>query len=183
MGAEITDEALMAAYGQGDVRAFETLYARHRSTLYRFIMRSVRNHASAEELFQEVWSRVITARIRYQPQAKFTTWLLQIAHNLLVDQQRRRRPQAGAEEADEIFRTLDAPEDQRPERVLSEFEQCRRLQIVLEELPEQQRMAFLLRMESGLNLDEIAAVTNVGQETAKSRLRYALAKIRQRFSE
>ena len=183
MGAEITDEALMMAYGQGDVRAFEALYARHRGTLYRFLLRSMRERTNADELFQETWSRVIAARTRYQPQAKFTTWLLQIAHNLLIDQQRRRRPQAGAEETEEVFRTLDAPEDERPERVLSEFEQRRRLQLALEELPEEQRVAFLLRMESGLGLDEIAAVTGAGQETVKSRLRYALAKIRQKFSE
>jgi RNA polymerase sigma-70 factor (ECF subfamily) len=183
MGAESTDEDLMLAYGHGDVRAFEALYARHRSTLYRFVLRNARDRASTDEIFQETWSRVVAARARYRPEAKFTTWLLQIAHNLVIDQLRRHRPHAGAEETEEVFRTLDAPEAEQPERVLSEFEQRRRLQLVLEELPEEQRLAFVLRMEQGMGLEEIAEVTGAGQETVKSRLRYALAKIRQRFSE
>ena len=173
----------MLAYGHGDVRAFEVLYARHRAILFRFLLRSCRERATADEMFQETWSRVIAARERYRVEAKFTTWLLQIAHNLLIDQVRRQRPQAGSEETDEVFRNLDAPESEQPERVLSEFEQRRRLQLALEDLPDEQRTAFLLRMESGLGLEEIASVTQVGAETVKSRLRYAFAKIRTRFAE
>jgi RNA polymerase sigma-70 factor (ECF subfamily) len=183
MQAESTDEELMLAYGRGEVRAFETLYARHRGTLYRFLLRQAHERAVADELFQETWSRVIAVRERYRPEAKFTTWLLQIAHNLWIDQVRRQRPQAGAEETEEVFRTLDAPESERPERVLSEFEQRRRLQMALEEMPAEQREAFVMRMEMGLGLEEIAEATGAGHETVKSRLRYALAKVRQRFSE
>ncbi len=161
--------------------AFETLYRRHRGTLYRFLMRSLRQRADADEVFQETWSRAIAARGRYRPDAKFTTWLLQIAHNLVVDRFRRARPQASEEETEAVFRGLDAPEEERPERVLSEFEQRRRLQLALEELPEEQRVAFLLRMENGLGLEEIADVTGAGRETVKSRLRYAFARIRARF--
>ena len=80
-----------------------------------------------------------------------------------------------------MLRNLDAPESEQPERVLSEFEQRRRLQLALEELPDEQRVAFLLRIEAGLGLDEIGDVTGVGRETVKSRLRYALARIRARF--
>lgn len=183
MREESTDEDLMLAYGRGDVRAFEALYARHRGTLYRFLLRQAHERAMADELFQETWSRVIAVRERYRPEAKFTTWLLQIAHNLWIDHVRRQRPQAGAEEADEVFRTLDAPDSERPERVLSEFEQRRNLQRALEEMPTEQREAFVMRMEMGLGLEEIAEATGVGHETVKSRLRYALAKVRQRFSE
>lgn len=181
MGSERTDEELMLAYAGGDLLAFEMLYRRHRGTLYRFLLRSLRQRADADELFQETWSRAVAARERYRVEAKFTTWLLQIAHNLVIDRFRRARPQASADEADFVFDQLDAPESEQPDRVLSEFEQRRRLQIALEELPEEQRVTFLLRMENGLGLDDISEVTGAGRETVKSRLRYALARIRARF--
>src|SRR5919106_5147748 len=87
---EAPDEELMLAYGQGDAGAFETLYRRHRGALYRFILRAVKQRPAAEELFQDAWMRVIEARSRYAPQARFTTWLYTIAHNLLVDHWRRK---------------------------------------------------------------------------------------------
>lgn len=183
MGAEKTDEELMLAYAQGDVRAFDALYRRQRGMLYRFILRSINDRASADELFQETWSRLIAARERYRVEAKFTTWLLQIAHNLVVDHFRRSRPQAGAEETETVLRELDAPESDRPEHALSDFEERRRLQLALDALPAEQREAFVLRMESGLGLAEIAQLTGAGQETVKSRLRYAFAKIRERLVE
>src|SRR5262245_6472602 len=84
------DEELMLAYGGGDAAAFETLYKRHRGKLYRFVLRAIKQRSTAEELFQEVWIRVIEARTRYAPQARFTTWLYTIAHNLLVDHWRKK---------------------------------------------------------------------------------------------
>lgn len=182
MGSEKTDEELMLAYAGGDLLAFEMLYRRHRGMLYRFLLRTLRHRADADELFQDTWSRLIAARGRYRVEAKFTTWLLQIAHNLIVDRFRRQRPQASEEETDAVLRKLDAPDSDQPDRVLTEFEQRRRLQLALEELPEEQRVAFLLRIESGLGLDEIAEITGAGRETVKSRLRYALARIRTRFA-
>lgn len=173
----------MLAYAQGDARAFEALYTRQRGMLYRYILRSVNDRAAADELFQETWSRLIASRERYRVEAKFSTWLLQIAHNLIVDSLRRARPQASAEETETVMRELDAPEADRPEQLLSEFEQRRRLQLVLDALPAEQREAFLLRVEGGLGLEEIARLTGAGQETVKSRLRYALAKIRERFAQ
>ena len=181
MGSERTDEELMLAYAGGDMIAFETLYRRHRGTLYRFLLRSLRQRADADELFQETWSRAVAARERYRPEAKFSTWLLQIAHNLVIDRFRRSRPHASAEETDLLFSRLDAPESEQPDRVLGEFGQRRRLQLALEELPEEQRVTFLLRMENGLGLEEISEVTGAGRETVKSRLRYALARVRARF--
>ena len=182
MGSDKTDEELMLAYAGGDLLAFEMLYRRHRGTLYRFLLRTLRHRADADELFQDTWSRLIAARERYRPEAKFTTWLLQIAHNLVVDRFRRPGPQASDEETEAVFRQLDAPESDQPERVLTEFEQRRRLQLALEELPDEQRVTFLLRIESGLGLEEIGEITGAGRETVKSRLRYALARIRARFA-
>src|SRR2546422_7527132 len=82
---EAPDEQLMLAYRDGNAAAFETLYLRHRGRLFRFVLRSVKSRATAEELFQEIWMRVIEARERYAPQARFTTWLYTIAHHRMVD--------------------------------------------------------------------------------------------------
>lgn len=81
----------MLAYAGGDVRAFEQLYGRHRGPLYRFLMRQLRNAALADELFQDVWQRVIAARASWQPDAAFSTWLFRIAHNQLNDHWRAQR--------------------------------------------------------------------------------------------
>jgi RNA polymerase sigma-70 factor (ECF subfamily) len=177
MDAGRSDEDLMQAWAAGDVAAFEALYARHRGTLYRFLLRSLGQPATTDELFQETWLRVVAARARWQPQAKFSTWLLQIAHNLMVDHWRRQRP--ADPDPETTLAALEAPEEQRPEADLSQFEQRRRLQRALETLPQEQREAFLLRAEAGLGLEEIAETTGVGRETAKSRLRYALARLRE----
>ena len=79
----------MLAYRDGDAGAFEALYRRHRTRLYRFVLRSIRSPGIAEELYQEVWMRVIEARGSYFPKARFTTWLFTIAHNRMVDHWRR----------------------------------------------------------------------------------------------
>jgi RNA polymerase sigma-70 factor (ECF subfamily) len=177
------DATLMLAYAQGDLAAFEALYARHRGTLYRFLLRACRHSAMADELFQETWSRVIAARERYQPQAKFTTWLLQIAHNLLVDSYRRKRPTLDGEAGEHAIAQMEAPVQEQPEHALSDFEQRRRLQRAIEQLPDEQRAAVLLRLEQELSLEEIAEVTGVGRETVKSRLRYAMNKLREQLAE
>lgn len=178
---ERADEELMLAYQGGDARAFEILYQRHRGTLYRFFLRGMSRRDLADELFQDTWSRVITARDRYRPDAKFTTWLLQIANNLLIDHYRRQRPEDNGESAEEAFRTTPTEVRDEPDRVLSDFEQARQMQMALAELPLDQRQAFLLRAEQELGVEEIAEVMGVGRETAKSRLRYALEKLRARL--
>lgn len=172
-----TDEALMLAWAGGDVAAFETLYARHRIKLYGFLRRQLRDAALADELFQDIWQRVIAARANWQPQALFTTWLYRIAHNRLNDHWRaaRHRPPAPAD-AEARIESIRDPDT--PERLLSEFEQRRQLQLAMEALPEEQREVLLLRLQQELTLQQIAEVTGVGRETVKSRLRYAMDKLR-----
>ncbi len=177
------DATLMLAYARGDLAAFETLYARHRGMLYRFLLRSVRDPHRTDELFQETWSRVISARSRYQPQAKFSTWLLQIAHNLMIDGLRRQRPMAGSDEAEAALAQVASPDREQPDQALSEFERRRNLQRAIDQLPREQRTVVLLRLEQELSLEEIAAVTGAGRETVKSRLRYAMTRLREVLSE
>lgn len=179
---EPSDESLMLAYAAGRVAAFEQLYARHRGPLYRFLARQVRNDALADEFFQDIWQKVIAARATWRPEAAFSTWLYRIAHNRLNDHWRalRHRPPTPAD-ADE--RTAQVPDPHTPERTLSEFEQRRRLQLALDALPEDQREVLVLRLERELTLEEIGEITGVGRETVKSRLRYAMDKLRARLNE
>lgn len=180
--AEVSDESLMLAYAAGDAAAFERLYLRHRSKLYRFLVRQLHgNGALADELFQDVWQRVISARQGWKPEAAFSTWLYRIAHNRLADHWRalQHRPPAPVD-ADE--RTARVPDDDTPERQLSAFEERRRLHLALDELPEEQREVILLRLEQDLSLEEIGEITGVGRETVKSRLRYAMDKLRLRLT-
>ncbi len=180
--AEPADDTLMLAYAAGDASAFELLYARHRGPLYRFLLRHLREPALADEFFQDVWQRVIAARQGWKPEAAFATWLFRIAHNRLNDHWRaqKHRPPA-PEDADE--RTARVPDPDTPERQLSEFEQRRRLQLAMDELPPEQREVLHLRLEQELTLEEIGGITGVGRETVKSRLRYAMDRLRARLKE
>jgi RNA polymerase sigma-70 factor (ECF subfamily) len=180
--AEVSDESLMLAYAAGDAAAFARLYERHRGKLYRFLARQLHgNGALADELFQDVWQRVIAARKGWKPDAAFSTWLYRIAHNRLADHWRalQHRPPA-PEDGDE--RAARVPDHDTPERHLSEFEERRRLRLALDELPDEQREVVLLRLEQDLSLEEIGEITGVGRETVKSRLRYAMDKLRQRLN-
>lgn len=179
-GLDASDDALMLAYAAGDAAAFEQLYARHRGKLYRYLLRQLRDNAAADELFQDVWQRVIGARAGWKPDAGFATWLYTIAHHRLGDHWRslKHRPAAPGDADERLARVADPD---TPERVLSEFERRRQLQLALDDLPEEQREVLLLRLEQELTLEEIAAVTGVGRETVKSRLRYAMDKLRARL--
>jgi RNA polymerase sigma-70 factor, ECF subfamily len=178
------DGELMLRYAGGDLRAFAALYARHRGPLYRYVARLVQDREVADDLFQEVWSRVIAHRERYEPRARFSTYLYRVARNCCIDHLRRvaARPgllAASAEAGDEDpTLALCAPDEDSPENRLARAELIARYRAAIESLPLEQRDAFLLTEQSGLSLEEIAAVTGVGLETAKSRLRYALAKLR-----
>jgi RNA polymerase sigma-70 factor, ECF subfamily len=174
------DSALMQRYARGDLAAFTQLYERHKASLYRYLLRQTRRRETADDLFQEVWSRVIASRARYQPLAKFSTFLFSIAHNCFIDSCRRAgsAPTMHAEELDEHEDRLVDSDHRGPERAAHSEQIAERLRAALARLPDEQREAFLLHEEAGLSLDEIAELTAVGMETAKSRLRYAVAKLR-----
>lgn len=174
-----TDETLMLRYAQGDGAAFEQLYARHKGGLYRFMRRQC-PPALAEELFQDVWMRLVNARHTYTVEARFATYLYRIAHNRLVDHYRAsgRRPEVALEDdCDGEALLADDPRD-GPEHGAARHQLAERLLECLETLPDEQREAFLMREESGLGVEEIAQATGVGRETAKSRLRYAVSRLR-----
>jgi RNA polymerase sigma-70 factor (ECF subfamily) len=174
------DAQLMLAYARGEMRAFETLYSRHRAALYRYLTRQSRDGEVANDLFQEVWSRVIVNRARYEPRAKFRTFLFTLAHNCFIDHCRRSKARPGGmgiEDADAAD-LLPANESCQPDSVLARNEASDRYRAALVTLPPEQRDVYLLHEESELSLEEIARVTGVGAETAKSRLRYAVNKLK-----
>ncbi len=169
----------MLAYRDGDAAAFEVLYGRWRGRLYRYLAHQALD--VADELFQDVWLRVIGARAGYEVSAKFATWLFRIAHNRLMDHFRSRgrsRVDLADDPEDDPVDSVAAPDRDAPPAMLERREAARRILDCLEELPPPQREAFLMAEESGMGLDEIANATGVGRETAKSRLRYALDRLR-----
>lgn len=177
---EPADEVLMLAYGKGDAAAFEQLYARHKGGLYRYLLRSCPVRADAEELFQDIWGSVIESRKRYTPEAKFATWLYRIASNRLTDHYRKhgKWEQYVAEADEDAADCAVSPGYADPERQEGIRRQVARFLECLEELPALQRQVFLLREEAGLKIEEIAATIEANTEAVKSRMRYALQRLR-----
>ena len=188
-----SDEALMLRYQAGDAAAFDELYARHRGGLYRFITRQCRVRERAEEIFQDVWMSLIQATERYRVEAQFRTWLYTVAHNKLMDYFRgNARSEAVLfevkntdDESGERAATIEGVANRTEEPLVQaeSRQQGAAILKVLEGLPAPQREAFLLYEEGGLSVDEIAQATGVSFEAAKSRLRYAVAKLREGLAE
>ncbi len=181
-----TDENLMLRFGRGEAAAFEFLYLRHESRVFRYLQRNVKNEASANDLMQEVWFAVVRSAANYQPTAKFTTWLFTIAHNRTVDMIRANHRLQSLDASDDadpealsaLERLADSPKLEPPAQVQSQYEAAALLNAVAQ-LPAEQRSAFLLQAEGELSVEEIAEATGSNFETVKSRLRYARAKLRQ----
>jgi len=191
----VSDDVLMRAFAQGDATAFEQIYARHHAALYRFVRRVLGPAcaAQADEVFQDTWLKVVKARATWAPQgAAFRTWLFTLAHHRAIDCLRKSGREISVERDEEdeapwepaaagaAWSLWPAPpatsggaEDQVFWRAAGQ-----RLLDCLDTLPAAQRSVFLLHHEDGLAMDELARVLELGFETAKSRLRYAMSKLR-----
>ncbi len=186
-----SDEALMLRYQQGEVRAFEILLTRHRKPVFNFILRFVQNRELAEDLLQESFLRVIRSAEKYQRQAKFTTWLYTIARNLCVDQSRRAKHRKtksldqSLSKDSEGGTLLDvtAGNELPSDRKLVSKEIHQKLQAALGELSEDQREVFLMREFLDMPFKQISDVVGVSENTVKSRMRYALQKLRMELEE
>jgi RNA polymerase sigma-70 factor (ECF subfamily) len=176
------DEDLMQGYAAGDAAAFDQLYARHKGGVYRYLLRHCGNAGTADELFQDVWMNVIRVRASYAPSAKFATWLYRIAHNRVIDHWRAtghvELVHAGNDDDDDPLDAIPGSRNDEPEVRAGAREIGARLAAALSTVPPAQREAFLLHQEGGLDLAEIAAITGAGVETVKSRIRYAVNKLR-----
>ncbi len=182
-----SDEELMLRYGRGDAAAFEALYRRHEMRVWRYLERNVGNRATADDLLQEVWFAVAGDAPRYSPSARFTTWLFTIAHNRMIDSFRTNRRQTSLDvlgyEAEAVVEQLTAARSAGPLAMAVARDEAAALNQAFERLPDEQREAFLLQIEGGLGVEEIAAITHSSFETAKSRLRYARTKLRELLKE
>jgi RNA polymerase sigma-70 factor, ECF subfamily len=183
-----TDEDLMLRYRDGDAAAFQVLYQRHKGGVFRYMLRQCGDRGVAEELFQEVWMNLIKARVSYIVSARFSTYLYSIAHNRLIDHYResgREVPLSYRQDDDneDFFTNVAAADGHQPDTLLAAKQGVAEFLRLLESLPAAQREAFLLHEEADMSIEEIAAATNVNAETAKSRLRYALSKLRQGLQE
>lgn len=178
-----SDESLMLAYAHGDATAFERLYARHKGPTFRYFLRHTSERAAADELHQDLWLKVVAARERYVAEARFTTWLYTLARHRLVDHWRARRGTrfTSLDDGSDAEQPADGdpPTDHvNPLDLAIDAQAGQRLKAALAGVPAPQRDAFLLHVEAGLSLGEIAALAGVPAETIKSRLRYAYRRLR-----
>lgn len=189
MSSPPSDEFLMQRYCGGDLAAFQELYRRHSGGLYRFLAWRSPRRDWVDEIAQDSWIALHQARERYQPQALFRTYLYQIARNRLIDLLRQQQLTLASD-----LRTTgmdDDPFDQLadaaqapilPESGLEARQANGALHAAIQLLPGEQKEALVLQQFSGMSLEEIAAVVAVPVETVKSRLRYAMQKLRKNFA-
>ncbi len=185
-----TDEDLMAAYKGGDPSAYRVLVQRHHAPVYRFCLRSLRSPEAAADAAQEVFLRVVKNAGTWERKAKFTTWLYTMARNWCIDEARKGRFRRTESLNDTVGKDSDGGEERldrvasevpQPDRLADNVKLRRVLDEAIAELPEEQRQVFLLREQAGLQFKDIADVTGVGENTVKSRMRYALVALQKRL--
>jgi len=181
-----SDEQLMEAYRDGNLKAFDMLYNRFKNNLFRYLYRQLGNEAVAEEIFQDSWAAVIKHRKTYTVKSKFKTYLFHIAHNKLIDYYRSKhhskQDMISYDDSDDAICDQNQYNDETVKKDISDdvdtLFKHEQLMYFIGKLPREQRDAFLMHEESGMTLVEIAKVMNVSRDTVKSRLRYALQKLR-----
>lgn len=173
-------EHLLAQYAAGDAEAFTRLVRLYETRLYAFLARYTLDDHMAEDVFQQVFTKVALHAASFDGRASFSTWLFRIARNQAVDELRKRRIQPSRpNSAEPDFERLSRIHTETPLDKLTRDELGVRIREALAALPEPQRETFLLKEEADLNFDEIGAIMQCGRETAKSRFRLAVGKLRE----
>lgn len=180
-----SDEELMAAYQQGDVTAFDVLLGRHKNGVYNFLYRNMGQEENAEEGFQEIFSRVIKSAASYKPSAKFSTWLYTIARNYCIDHSRKEKWRQTTSLSEKVGDAEDlkledqiADETQNPEKDRNQKNLGEVVEQLLSKMNPDQKEVFLMREQSNIAFDDIAKIVGATTSTVKSRMRYALAFLR-----
>ncbi len=175
------DHEWLAEYCRGDLDALAKLVEHYRRPLYGYILNMTEGNDDAEEIFQEVWLRVIR-RARFFKKGNFPGWLFRIAHNLVIDRARRRRPSASLESEPDsygrpLLETIPSHVDP-PDQHCLENELADHITRAVRRLPPRQREVFLMRTRAGLTFKQIARIQRVPLNTALARMHYAVAALR-----
>jgi len=175
-----TDKELLALYGRGRTEALEALVERHKSALFGFIVNMTEGRDDADDIFQEVWFKAIRKLGSYRHR-NFRGWLVRIAHNVIIDRARRRKPEVSLDFEDDSGRPVMeavAGGNRDPASGMAASELGRRITRAVATLPEEQKEVFLMRVRMELPFREIARIQRVSVNTALARMQYALAKLR-----
>lgn len=183
----MNDQELVQAYIQGDQAAIESLINRHRSKVYTYILLTIKNQQLAEDLFQETFIKVIQSLRagKYRDNGRFLSWVIRIAHNLIIDHFRKEKQMNSVSNDDtevDLFNSKKLSDDNIEELIISSQIKTE-IRILINELPDDQREVVLLRHYGGLSFKEIADQTDVSINTALGRMRYALINLRKLIDE
>ena len=176
----VEDEILVAQFQAGRPDAFDDLMKRYKGQIYAYLLRSVKNYEDAEELTIEVFFKAYRALDTWKPQARFSTWLYKIAHNLSIDfhRSKSRRPTYSLD--DEEF-SVDEPTAvdlwSNPEWELEEKDRHRVIREAIDQLSPKQKAVFMLNRYQGLQIKEITEVLGMAEGTVKIHLHRAVKKL------
>ncbi len=184
--APMTDQELIALYLKGDEKAFSLLLGRHKAKIYSTIYLFVKDHALAEDIFQDVFIKIIDTlrKGKYNHQGKFVQWASRIAYNMCVDNFRRNKRRAHIRPTEE-FDIFDVLQNSEPgsDELMIKSETHAKIRKLVDLLPPEQREVVILRHYADMSFKEISALTRVSINTALGRMRYALINIRKIMEE
>lgn len=182
----LNDQQLIADYLNGNEKSFEELLSRHKDKIYTSIYLFVKDHSLAEDIFQEVFIKIIDTlrKGKYNHEGKFLQWALRISYNMCVDYFRRtrRRPKVSPTDTFDIFDVLQNP-DMNAEQAIIKSQTHQKIRNLVDMLPPEQREVVILRHYADMSFKEIAQLTRVSINTALGRMRYALINIRKMVEE
>ncbi len=184
---ELSDNKLINQFLSGDQMAIELLIRRHRKRVFGYILLLVKNYTIAEDVFQDTFIKVIKSlqENKYTDSGRFVSWVMRIAHNLIIDHFRREKQQKTYSNDQSEIDVFNSPKfsDKNVEEIMVFEQLLSEVRNLVDELPDEQKEVVMLRHYSGLSFKEIAEQTNVSINTALGRMRYALINMRKIMQE
>lgn len=179
---KLSDDKLVKAYAEGNNMAFDTLLIRYKTRVFSYINNIVKNDDLADDIFQETFVKAITniRQGRYSDDGKFASWIMRIAHNLIIDHFRQEKAEGTVTTDNDDYDLLNKPEfsDASIEEVMIDEQIRTDVRRIVDALPENQREVLTMRFYRDMSFKEIAEATNVSINTALGRMRYALMNMR-----